>query len=281
MARLIQYRTQASLYDGPFDAVVGWAAAGMGYIIVADDGRLIAIDGGHREDGEGFLQTLETCAGGRKPHIDLWIITHPHMDHYGAVMEISSNDSMRHRLRVDTVLYYFPDDFRDKNGAGCEEAIVHMEDVRAALGAAYAKPSVDEIRTAAGMKLHFLYTPTDCSILNNPNQLSLIFTVQGPKRKLMVTGDAFDRNLQIVVWRYPNRLGCDILQMPHHGLCDTGHEEFYKMVGAKTVLIPISRAGDRTMASDMYGNAPKVNRDAAAFADAVYKAFDGTVAIDM
>ena len=34
MAKLIQYCTHASHYDGPFDATVGWAAAGLGYLIV-------------------------------------------------------------------------------------------------------------------------------------------------------------------------------------------------------------------------------------------------------
>lgn len=46
MARLIQLCTSASLYDGAFDNEVGWSAAGVGYIILTDDGRSIVIDGG-------------------------------------------------------------------------------------------------------------------------------------------------------------------------------------------------------------------------------------------
>ena len=47
MAKLIQYSTRASQYSGAFDSEVGWAAAGMGYLIVTDGGRLIMIDGGY------------------------------------------------------------------------------------------------------------------------------------------------------------------------------------------------------------------------------------------
>jgi beta-lactamase superfamily II metal-dependent hydrolase len=101
--------------------------------------------------------------------------------------------------------------------------------------------------------------------------------VQGPQKKLMITGDAYSRNMQIAVWRYDKALKCDILQLPHHGLCDTGNMDFYKRVDAETVLIPISTAGDRTMRSDMYGDAPKVNRFAEDNAKTVYKAFEGTV----
>jgi beta-lactamase superfamily II metal-dependent hydrolase len=97
----------------------------------------------------------------------------------------------------------------------------------------------------------------------------------------MFTGDAYKRNMQIVTWRYPKRLKCDILQLPHHGLCDTGDMDFYKRVDAETVLIPISVAGDRTMRSDMYGERPLANRFAEENAKNVYKAFEGTVEIEL
>ena len=58
MATLIQYRTEASLYDGPFDGVVGWAAAGMGYLLRTDTGEWIVIDGGFAEDADGLLALL-------------------------------------------------------------------------------------------------------------------------------------------------------------------------------------------------------------------------------
>ncbi len=280
MEKLIQYTTKASAYDGAFDSKVGWAAAGMGYLLRTENGHLIVIDGGHPEDAEAFLELLEANADG-KPVVDLWIITHPHGDHYGALLEICNREELAARVEVKTLVYHFPEEFRDAHGNGIGYVFPHFEKILAVTGAEAVIPKVDEIMETDGMRLHFLYTPTDCSILNNPNQLSLIFTVQGNGKKIMFTGDAYHRNMQIVVWRYPNRLKCDILQLPHHGLCDTGNLEFYKKVDAKTVLIPISRAGDRTMRSDMYGDAPSVNRFAEDNADTVYKAFEGTVEIEL
>ena len=67
MEKLIQYRTHESLYDGPFNGKVGWHAAGMGYIIVTENGKLIVIDGGCPNDAEDFLALLEENAGGKKP----------------------------------------------------------------------------------------------------------------------------------------------------------------------------------------------------------------------
>jgi len=279
MEQLIQYRTKASLYDGAFDAVVGWAAAGMGYILRTENGRLIVIDGGHSGDAEDFTALLESAADGMFPVIDAWIITHPHGDHYGALEEICRRKDLLSRIRIRQLIYHFPDEFRDRKGNGIGYVYPIFDEIRRATGAAVHLPETDETMTVDSMTIHFLYTPTDCSILNNPNQLSLIFTVQGKNRKIMFTGDAYHRNLQIVLWRYPDSLKCDILQLPHHGLCDTGHLDFYKKVDAGTVLIPISIAGDRTMHSDMYGDAPAVNRYAEDRAERVYKAFEGTVTL--
>jgi len=280
MEKLIQYATKASAYDGAFDSRVGWAAAGMGYVIRTENGHLIVVDGGHPEDAEAFTELLEANADG-KPVVDLWVITHPHGDHYGALLEICSREELAARIEVKTLVYDFPEEFRDARGNGIGYVYPHMEKILAVTGAEAVRPEVDEIMETDGMRLHFLYTPTDCSILNNPNQLSLIFAAQGGGKKIMFTGDAYHRNMQIVVWRYPNGLKSDILQLPHHGLCDTGNPEFYKTVDAKTVLIPISVAGDRTMRSDMYGDAPAVNRSAEDNADAVYKAFEGTIEIEL
>jgi len=278
MAKLIQYCTHASHYDGAFDSKVGWAAAGMGYLIVTDGGKLIAIDGGFAEDADDFLALRTKYTGEAVPTVDLWIITHPHGDHYWALKKLAETPE---RVRIKTIMYHFPEEFRDRNGNGCMGAIRDLEVIVAAFGADAKLPQVDEHIDVDGLDLHVLYTPTDCSILNNPNQLSLIFTVQGPEKKLMITGDAYHRNMQIVVWRYDKALKCDILQLPHHGLCDTGNMDFYKRVDAKTVLIPISVAGDRTMRSDMYGDSPKVNRFAEDNAQTVYKAFEGTVEMEM
>lgn len=278
MAKLIQYCTHASHYDGAFDSKVGWAAAGMGYLIVTDSGRLIVIDGGFAEDVPDLLALMREHTGAQTPTVDLWIITHPHGDHYFALRELAKTPEA---VSVKTLMYHFPAEFRDRNGNGCLGAIRDMEQIAAAFGAEVKLPLVDEHIDAGGLDLHVLYTPTDCSILNNPNQLSLIFTVQGPQKKLMITGDAYSRNMQIAVWRYDKALKADILQLPHHGLCDTGNMDFYRRVDAKTVLIPISVAGARTMASDMYGDSPKINRFAEENAETVHRAFEGTVTIEM
>ena len=95
MAKFIQYSTKDSQYDGPFDSKVGWAAAGMGDLIVSGNGKLIVVDGGNVCDAEALVELLEKYSDGKKPEVELWIITHPHGDHYWALNSISKTPLLR------------------------------------------------------------------------------------------------------------------------------------------------------------------------------------------
>ena len=290
MGKFIQFCTKESQYNGPFDSVVGWNAAGMGYLFVTDNGKLIAVDGGYNNDAEAFVELLEKYSDGKKPVVDLWIITHPHGDHYGAINVISKTPELAARIEVKKFMYWFPEEFRNKDGVPNMLAYGNrdMEAVCKVFGAEYERPYLDQVINIDTAEIKFLFVPDDCSYLDvasgnaNSNQVSLIFTVQGTKKKVMITGDAFDRGLQMALWRHYRDMKCDYLQMPHHGLCDTGNLNFYQKVNAQTILIPISIAGYRSMHSDMY--AGNVKRDANLWAEGnaedVYKAFEGTVEVE-
>lgn len=289
MEKLIQYSTKASLYDGPFGGEAGWSAAGMGDIIVTENRKLIVVDGGFGDDAENIISLLKDNSKDEIPHVDLWIITHPHTDHYGAIREIANNESLRKSITVGKIMYFFPLEFCGKDGTPgvLAKPNEEMTAICNAFGAEYHRPSRDEKITIDGVELHFLYVPDDCSILNtaggNANYCSLIFTVQGKNKKAMITGDAYGRSMQVTAWRYRKKLKCDIFQMPHHALCDAYNIEFYKEIDANIVLMPISIAGDRSMHSDMY--AAKEGRNHNIWvennAEKVYKAFEGTVEIEL
>lgn len=283
MDRIIQYATKASLYNGDF-GVGGapWPAAGMGYVFVTADGQLTVVDGGHGEDAEGLLSLLSAVTGEDVPTVSRWIVTHPHMDHYGALREIAAREELRGRVTVQELWWYFPAEFRDRNGkAPCERANRHMEEIRTSLGAVGHTPRIGETAETGDLTLTVLFVPIDCRWINNPNSLSLIFKVTSPRKTVLITGDAFSDTLGYCAERYGTSLRADILQMPHHGLCDTGHEEFYRLVGADTLLVPISEAGERTMKSGIYGDATAANLVAEGMAETVHRAFEGTVSVPL
>ena len=286
MEKLIQYCTHESLYDGPFNGKVGWHAAGMGYILVTENGHLIVIDGGCPNDAEDFLSLLEQHAEG-KPVVDLWVITHAHSDHFGAINTISQNATLRERLSVREFLWRFPEEFVEGNGSTPHAGMNQMMyKICEAFGATAHQPELNEKMAIDGMELHFLYYTYDCRIINNAfnaNACSLIFTVQTKNKRIMFTGDAVSRTLQVVAWIYRKQLKCDILQMPHHALCDTGLLAFYKEVDASVLLEPTCIAGDRAMHGELYRSAERARWNAWAEENAakVYKSFSGTVEIEL
>ncbi len=282
MEQLIQYATKASFYSGEFGGNVGWPAAGMGYVFVTEENRLIMVDGGHGEDAETLLRLLRKVTGEGRPTVDLWIVTHPHLDHYGVLREIAARDDLRERVDVREIMWCFPADFRDRNGnAPCKKANRHMREVCATLHAAERAPQTEEQISIDGLTFRFLFVPTDCGGLTNSNSLSLIFTVKSPRKTVLITGDACPITMQFCVDRYGNALKSDILQLPHHGLCDTGNAEFYRLVGADTLLIPISEAGDRAMKSGVYGEATGANLSAEKMATAVHRAYEGLAVLPL
>ncbi len=285
MAKFIQYMTKDSLYDGPFDSKSGWSAAGMGDVIVTKNGRLIVIDGGQANDAENFVELLESRTDQKKPEIDLWIITHPHHDHFGAIQQISQNTELKNRITVKEFIYWFPDEFCNKDGEpnALKGANDEMNEICDLMCAKRHQPMRNEIFVLDDITIEFLYVPDDCSILNtaggNFNFCSLIFTVKGKEKKVMITGDAYGRSMQVTAWRYAKKLKCDILQMPHHALCDSYCVDFYRYVEPQIVLMPISVAGYRSMHSKLYDKHEGciANLCVEAMAEKVYKAFEGTV----
>ena len=284
MEKLIQFCTSASLYDGAFDSVAGWSAAGMGYVIVTKNNRFIVIDGGHGADAPALLDLLEKYAGNKKPCVEFWILTHSHLDHYGALQNISEDPELRARVDVKNLCYYFPANFRDKGKRLCNlEALDDMRRIAILLDAFRCTPDSDKKFSFDGIDIHFLYVPRDCSLIDgsyNSNACSVIFTAQAENKKIMFTGDAVPRTLLWTANTYEGQLNCDILQMPHHALCDTGEINFYREVNAKAVLLPISVAGDRSM-KEIYFEQNEANRWAQENADQIFKAFDGTVEINI
>ena len=149
------------MYDGAFGGAVGWPAAGMGYVIRTNDGAIV-IDGGLPEDAEPLLELI-----GDEP-IRLWVITHPHYDHYGALHTIAKSHTMRKRVRVERLCYYFPADLLSADGHHvCADAKKHMTEIAEALGSDVHRPSYLEKLCIGETELCFIYTPDDCTIFKS------------------------------------------------------------------------------------------------------------------
>lgn len=240
MGTLIQLCTEASRKDECFTKGV-WPAAGMGYVFVTDSGRLLVIDGGETErDAETLVSLIEEKSDGH-PTVDLWIISHAHGDHYGALEIVAKTPALRERLTVSKICACtdIPVSFPENDQA-------RIAAIPGLLGCTQVTPHAGDVLTVDNLEIRMLYTWEDdpkLADVTSFNRLSLIFTVTGPEHRMMVIGDSTSTGPSVVRDRTdPTLLKSDFLQLAHHGL-DGGNIGFYRLVDPITVLIPCSLGG--------------------------------------
>lgn len=274
MARLIQYMTRASAFDGEWK----WQAAGMCYILQLDNRELILIDGGHPADAEELVSFLEEISEGR-PSVRTWILTHPHGDHIGALGKIATEPGLLGRLDIKEVCFDAPEEFTFGEGRNIAGELSVLKRI-AECGAKYIRPSSGDTLTFDRARINFLFTYRDGEKLTDPNELSLVFSIEVGNKKIMFTGDAYGRPLDALAEKHADRLPCDICQLAHHAL-NGGSVPFYSAVGANTVLVPISRSGYEAMKAERYDKINAPARYAISHAKEAVYAFNGHTVIEL
>lgn len=270
--KLVQFMTAASAYDGEFH----WDAAGMGYVIVLPSGRFLVIDGGKSEDAEPLVRLLESLAEG-KPRVAAWILTHPHGDHVDALDRIHGDPSLRSRLEWGLLFANGP---TLKDEPMLPERLYRPElEVFSSLLSSFGQdlriPHAGERFSIDGVGLRFFFTQDEIPFEDDYNKMSMVFSLSLGGETVMFTGDAYREPLRWAAERFGEELRADLCQLAHHGL-NGGDREFYRLVGAKKVMIPTSKSG--YMAMKTVQNA---NRFAIDAAESVFLAFEGTKEIPL
>ena len=247
MKKLIQYCTEASKKE-EFSLANWLPAAGMAYVLVTEHDHFIVIDGGEfLADAEGLVALMEEIAHG-KPVVDLWIMTHLHPDHFGALRALSQSRALLDRVAIKALCYNSTDKISDHG----PDNVQIMREIVDGIGCERITPHTDDVLEIDGTAIRFFFTWEDLpenffEQRRSQNELSMIFTVSGREKRVMFTGDSTTFGPNMVAKKYaPEDLRSDIIQLPHHGL-DGGDIQFFKTVDAATVLIPCTVGGARFM----------------------------------
>jgi competence protein ComEC len=202
----------------------------------------VLIDAGKLGDAPGAV-----LAQIRKQHVtklDLVIISHFHIDHYGALTELIDAG-----IKIDRVAVNVPDRAAadPERPWGCD--LNHVNEVLARLRAEnipYFTPKIGErlleARTPKGTLVSLdvvclfdgLTTPIGRTDVNDTSML--VRLSHGPTRALF-TGD-LNRPLGAWLAWSDFDLRADILKVPHHGTEGAPPNPFFDRVGAKVALVP-------------------------------------------
>lgn len=205
------------------------------YIITTADGKVLAIDGGFRENADDFLAHLRRVTGAAVPHVDAWLLTHPHVDHISCFNEIV--EKHWDELTVGKVMFHFPsvqycvrdaEEARGDHVPIIEQFMANLPRFADRVVLMYTADAYD----IGEAHIDVLYTANG-EIQNNNwiNESSTIFKLTLGGKTVLFTGDAGveEGRRCLAYYAGTDRLKADYVQMAHHG--QKGVErEFYEAV---------------------------------------------------
>ena len=204
----------------------------MGYILRTDNGKIIVVDGGGAVAAP-YLESYLKQLGGT---VHTWILTHPHSDHIGALLEIMDNDS----VGIERILHSSLDEaWVQKNEPMHMEPVVRYK--RTLLRSKSRKIDVgvgDTYSLGEGVTMLVLGARNEAILENAINNSSLVFRVKSKSKSVLFLGDlGVEGGQEILNGPYASELKADYVQMAHHG--QTGvSRDFYGAVDADYALWP-------------------------------------------
>jgi sugar phosphate isomerase/epimerase/beta-lactamase superfamily II metal-dependent hydrolase len=207
------------------------------FIIITEDGKVIAIDGGHTAETDYFIEYLKAVTGQRVPHIDAWFLSHPHNDHVQVFNEVAEYRTTQ--VTFDKVmLHYVPYELYEARGQQeGMEMVSEFNRISEAFPEKVQVLNTGDIFNIGAAKITVLYT-ADTSFID-VNEHSVIFRMDLGGTSIMFTGDAQVNagNKTIEQWGDSGLLDCDICKMAHHGQ-DGVDKNFYEAVSPEICLWP-------------------------------------------
>ena len=209
---------------------------GDSFIITTEDGKVIAVDGGHYTDTDYFVGYLKTVTGSDKPHIDAWFLSHPHDDHCEVFLDVVENHA--DEVSFDKVYANFPEaSFYDGADEWAFTVLTDYYRLLPRFAGKTAELSEGEVLSigAAKFTVFYVFNPE----WKNCNAASAIMRMDLGGRSVMFTGDANTDAGNYVTEKYSGSglLDCDICKMAHHGQ-DGVDRSFYEAVSPEICLWP-------------------------------------------
>jgi hypothetical protein len=229
----------------------GWPG-GMGYVYKLVDGTFFIIDGGVDASNSNsttsamwlFATLKELADDPDNIVISGWLITHIHVDHLGAFVDLAKDTKYTDKITIKKVIYNQPND-REMSRAGISNRAPWMQralDVWKPEAVIKAHPGQTyyfcDLKVTVLGSQDLLMPNTDSS----HNNLSVVTMVEYEGFNALYLGDAEGLMNTALKKLYGEELQCEILQLAHHGYNGTGAGPVYEIADPIIVLWPVNTA---------------------------------------
>lgn len=209
----------------------------MSYVLRTQKGSLIVIDGGNTIDGPRLLAFLQALSPDRKPEVAAWFLTHAHLDHIDAFMDIINHHG--EEITVHKLYYRFPAaDFFDRYEAWQAHTIHAFEALLPRVAAFAREVAGGDAFAVDDVLFEVLNTPDETFTVNAINNTSLVLRATVGGQRILFPGDlGLEAGDALLNKLGPEALRAEICQMAHHGQKGVS-KEFYRAVSPRLCLWP-------------------------------------------
>lgn len=252
---------------------------GMCIIYRLSDGSFVIVDGGHhgnsgiyanniinalREQSKDYAKTDKDIT------IAAWIISHPHTDHFGTLMNEYKQFTKFNFERI--MVNFWPEaaftTAQNKTSSFATGKYVNYNktvSVAREIGVDYVVPHIGQVWWFGDTAFEILYTldaylPTVANAFNTSSIVFRTITTDaaGKSTTAIITGDATGHAFNICNTLYRNELACDILQVAHHGGgtggANSGTQSAYSLMKPSVILWPVGANHFDTVKANTYNH---------------------------
>ena len=224
-------------------------AGGQSMIWQLSDGSFIIVDGGYQEADHArklYMFMRENAPDPDNIVIAAWIITHPHGDHFGGLVQFSGVYAKK--VTVEMFVGNFPTAAVRKEGGIADgwSGELLMDHIRTNFpGTPFLTARVGQKIPLRDAEIEIFYTFDSFApqLMTWYNTSSLVFAVNIAGQRFLVLGDASHSGCSLAFYTFGDYLKSDYVQIAHHGAGVGAYTTFgvtsvYSAAAAPVVLWP-------------------------------------------
>ena len=206
----------------------------MSFLIEMADGSIIVIDGGVQGDAEHLLGALRRITGQEKPYVDAWFLTHCHIDHIGALIELLEKNG--EDFSIGKVYCSFPplEVLRRHETRWYKECTL-FQGILPKIAEIIETPQTGDRYCIGEAVFDVLYTVDETITQNVINNSSMVFRMTLGGQTVLFLGDMGIEAGRQLLSVYADKLHSDFVQMAHHGQ-EGVEKDVYKAIAPSACL---------------------------------------------
>lgn len=196
----------------------------MSYVLRTPNGKVIVIDGGMAGDAPYLRQFIKGLGG----EVEAWFLTHPHVDHVSAFINILRNPD---GIKIGPIYASLPtEEWMLKYDPQYAASLINLNKALKETGRAAVELTCGQDFVFDRVNFKVLAVKNTEILTGTANNSSVVLRIWDSTKSVLFLGDTgLESGEKLLRDKYASYLPSDYVQMAHHGQDGAG-EEVYKAI---------------------------------------------------